>query len=759
MTVLPKIRHSLKYRIAVIIFVLEGFMMAVVLSVTLSDSLNENRKQLRINEKVMMNLLSDLSRIALLTAEYDDLQPYIDQIVQDPNIAAVHLADYKNRIVVSSRHVYIGRELRVLESSDGEKRWRTRKINNSNGVIGTVAMLFSYENLISTNQKVRNSGITIALTSMVVIAVIGYLIGYLLTRRLEELTYTAQRFAKGEFEVRTNLKGGDEVAILGRAFNSMAENVSENMEVLRRIKDDLEDRVVERTLELAIARDQAISANRSKSAFLANMSHEIRTPLTAIIGFSEAIADGRLPVADQQQLIKIVIRSSKDLLRIINDILDFSKIEADRLEIDRLPTNPFDLIEDVYSLVALMAEEKGLLFRVDFMYPMPETINTDTLRLKQILINLCNNAIKFTKEGYVLIEIRCIVESQKIIFAVIDTGIGINEDQLEKLFQPFSQADSSTTREYGGTGLGLHLSRILAGKLGGSLAVESEEGAGSRLTVEIDTGNLDGVKMLEEGTDFDTSGERSKNSMSTHVEGHVLLVEDNEDNQRLISMFIQKTGAKVDIASDGVQAIEMTSRKNYDLILMDLQMPNMNGLDATREIRERGFTGPIIALTANAMKTDIDASTQAGCDEHLSKPIDRVKFLRLFNEYLVIKPGEANVDLPIISSLLYEEPDLLAVVEKFISRLPEMLQKITAANKAGDMGKLRHAAHDLKGTGGNFGYAEIYSIAEQIENKADGKNAGALPELIAEVASIIKRIQDGLKHFKQSNNLDDAKSA
>lgn len=738
-------RFSLKYRIAAIIFVLEAFMMAAVLSMTLTHSLEDNKQQLNVNEQVLMNLLGDLSRIALLTAEYDELQPYIESVVADPNVVNVYLTDTKSRIVVSNKVEDIGKPLPNVKS-DEYSIWRHRTIKNASSTLGTLVINFSHKRLLESNQGALNLGVTIALAGMALIAIIGMIIGHLLTRRLEKLTTTALKISDGNFDVATNFRGNDEVSIVGQAFDEMAENINQQMTELRKAHDELEARVAERTEELADARDEAIQASKSKSIFLANMSHEIRTPLTAIIGFSESLLDTSQSLSDRVESINTVIRSGKHLLQIINDILDLSKIEAEKLEFECLDVAPYELIYDVSNLISLLAEEKGLFFEVDYDFPIPVTIKTDPVRFKQIIINLCNNAIKFTSKGGVHVKVACDLDNEILEVKVIDTGIGLDEKQIAKVFDPFTQADTSTTRQYGGTGLGLHLSRQLAEHLGGTIKVESTRDVGSSFTLTVATGKIDKNNLLTRMPETQQQyGRNIFNEEHQPLRGHVLLTEDNIDNQRLVSMYLKKLGTKVTIANNGKEALDMVNQKDFDLILMDMQMPIMNGIDATKKLREFGYEKPIIALTANAMKDDIETSYQAGCSDFIAKPINQQMFLESISKYL--EPAELTDEIatPISSSLLEEEPELIDLIQRFVNKLPERIDEIKQHYDEKKWDSLRQNIHDLKGVSGNFGFEELYKIAQNIEFELLKENYGRISGRISELESMSKRIEAGLE--------------
>ncbi|HUY33308.1 MAG TPA: ATP-binding protein [Pirellulales bacterium] len=440
----------------------------------------------------------------------------------------------------------------------------------------------------------------------------------------------------------------------------------------------------------------AENANRAKSEFLANMSHEIRTPMTAILGFAELL----LADVEKPQNIKAaqtIKRNGELLLQIINDILDLSKIEAGKFDVEPLPCSPRQVVADVLTLMRVRADAKQLPLEVAFEGPIPTMIRTDPFRLRQILINLVGNALKFTNAGRVLLATRRVGgddDESRLQFDVIDTGIGMTAEQIDRLFRPFSQADSTTTRHYGGTGLGLTISRRLAEMLGGDITVESVYGQGSRFRLTISTGSLAGVDSIDDAAESEAhssqvaqlsaaqssadqssaaqlSAAQSSAAQSSaaqlsaaqwretpvvaagiQLNGRVLLVEDGPDNRRLTSYILIKAGAKVSFAEDGLEAVEKAlstqpgwGRRQrdvcepFDLILMDMQMPVMDGYEATRRLRQQGYQGPIVALTAHAMRHDREKCFEAGCDAFVSKPVDRQTLLEIVAKYAKSQPA------------------------------------------------------------------------------------------------------------------------
>jgi len=413
--------------------------------------------------------------------------------------------------------------------------------------------------------------------------------------------------------------------------------------------------------ELGSAKDAAEAATRAKSAFLANMSHEIRTPMNAILGFVNLAAEGCPRVCpfgrrEHAEHLATVVRNADHLLQLINDILDLSKIEVGRVTLETLTCSPCEILADLASLMRVRQDAKGLSLRIEYEGPIPQTIRTDPTRLRQILINVVGNAFKFTEVGGVRLVVRLNrqAESPMLEFDLVDTGIGMTEEQLAGLFQPFTQADASTTRRFGGTGLGLTISKRLAEMLGGDIrVVYTRPGQGTCFRIAIRTGSLDNVPMLENPQEaaFVRPGEQSARpdrSADAGLNCRILLAEDGPDNQQLIAHILRRAGADVTVVENGRIALHVASaaqdrKRHFDVILMDIQMPEMDGYEATRRLRRRGYAGIIIALTAHAMAQDRTACLEAGCDDYASKPIDRMNLIELIRENLarraVARPG------------------------------------------------------------------------------------------------------------------------
>ncbi len=498
---------------------------------------------------------------------------------------------------------------------------------------------------------------------------------------------------------------------------------------------------------------QAAEETRSKSVFLANMSHEIRTPLTAIIGFAESVLHSDQSMEQRHKAITTIIRSGKHLLSVINDILDLSKIEANKLEIEKVSLSPFHLLTEIASIIKPSALEKGIVFGINYRFPLPEAIISDPLRVKQILLNLCSNALKFTDKGHIHINVSVNNQSNQMSFEVVDSGIGMNESQMNKIFEPFKQADSSTTRKYGGTGLGLSLSSQLALALDGSLTAKSTPGDGSQFTLTIATGPLNDIELVYSDHEIPTENLVTASILPVgKLYGTVLVAEDNPDNQELLSMLLRRLGIETALAENGRVAVDKASNNTFDLILMDMQMPEMDGLEAVRLLRQQGYNKPIVALTANAMLEDRERCLAAGCDDYLTKPIEHDRFYKVVSTYTNKNSSAHNISNPITSVLLEEEPDFLELIKKFIDSLPDTFNKIETAMQQEDWDNLKEILHQLKGLGGNFGYNIVSKTAANMEFQAINKNTVELKKLFNELKEIYNRMLIGISEDSAINS-------
>ena len=453
--------------------------------------------------------------------------------------------------------------------------------------------------------------VSLLLVAGSIVTLVHMYVGKTVFKRLEALHGTVQRIAQGgNLDLHVRVPGNDELSMLGADFNRMVDSIKDTQR------------------SFAEASERADAANRAKSLFLANMSHEIRTPMTAIIGYSELLENPNLATEERQRYLSVVQQNGDALMALISDVLDLSRIEAGQLRVERQPCQLPVLMKEVLYSHSLKASEKGIDLTLEYLTPVPATLITDPFRLKQILSNLIGNAIKFTDEGSVSVKLRWEEGLQSALHVdVRDTGIGVAEHALPRLFEPFSQVDDSHTRRYGGSGLGLAIARQLARSLNGDIIADSVAGHGSSFRFYIQAMAAENSPRVMPRDALATEV-RSQQVPAVQLGGRVLLVEDNEVNRLLVQRILNRAGIEVVEAEHGQQAVDIILKDNrFDLVIMDMQMPVMDGYVAAGAIRDAGYQGAVLALTANVMSDDRRRCLDAGCDDFLGKPVRANKLL------------------------------------------------------------------------------------------------------------------------------------
>lgn len=477
-----------------------------------------------------------------------------------------------------------------------------------------------------------------------------------------------------------------------RAVRLMSDEMAQQNSELEEHRRNLEALVADRTKELFEEKERAEAATNTKSEFLANMSHELRTPMNSIIGMSRLLLDDGKLGRDEIEMIDIVYKSATNLLNIVNDILDLSKIEANSVTLEEIPFSLETVVGNVQNSLLQIASKKGILLEKIWHCGHVPNLLGDPVRVARILTNLVGNALKYTENGLASIEVNATeIENGKLLvdIAVIDTGIGIEEDKFEKIFEKFSQADASTTRKFGGTGLGLAITKHLVELMGGSITVQSTMGVGSVFRVKIPfqtttlSPSLDQIFLIQS----DSNPHLSNNKVSS-VNARVLVAEDHPLNQAFIARLLKKIGIEQwTLVQNGQEAITAVLAENYDLILMDCHMPVINGYDATREIREIERRGqethtPIIAMTANAMVGDKEACLECGMDDYISKPINSDLFKNVISRWIDLDVPKANAVGYVQEKTIVSAPKLQDIIDSMVVYINlDLLKDISEGDK------------------------------------------------------------------------------
>ncbi len=516
-----------------------------------------------------------------------------------------------------------------------------------------------------------------------------------------------------------------------------------DIEDRKRAAAELERKVLEQTAEAREQAQRAEQASLAKSEFLAMMSHEIRTPMNVIVGLADLIEERALP-DNQREYVCRLRRASATLLTVINDILDLAAVESRRLSLQKIPFEPGAVVQSVVSIMEIRARARGLSLMCDMASSLPPRLTGDPDRLHQVLLNLVGNAVKFTEQGSVRLLVTGMVDNglAMLTFSVADTGIGIPTDKQALIFEPFTQADSSITRQYGGTGLGLTISRQLVDLMEGRMWLESEPGRGSTFSFSVTFPVLEpkipAARVEASAPAPGSSERRTPAPEQAESRREILLVDDSPDNVFLIQEFLKDSPYTVDVAENGMDALTKVQTRHYDVVLMDVQMPVIDGHTATRVIRAWEVENhtppvPILALTAHALLGEVEKSMQVGCNAHLSKPIQRQALLAALAQYT----GRSSIERVTVTPPVGFED----LSRDYLTRRKEGMTLLRGMLERGDYDRIRRAAHDVKGTGTSYGFAVLTDVARLLERAAAAQDLARMERALSSMDTYLQSVE------------------
>jgi two-component system, sensor histidine kinase len=746
--VLEKSR-SIAQKFVSVIMLTSVLTLFLVVSVFFGYQIFSYYESLRNDLDTQANIIADSSTAALSFYDEKRATEILSRLKIKPNIVKAAIFDSEDKIFASYYRSGKIAEKAFRELKSGY-RFSIQGLDLFRPIMveGIVeGHVYIYSDFTQFESQIKRFGLVLLVIvtfSVFMARIMAYRLSKKVTNPIHDLALSVRQVAETkDYSLKANKVENDEIGLLTDDFNFMLQEIQNRDQYLKEVQDGLEETVVTRTADLNIALNKATTADRAKMAFLANMSHEIRTPMTAILGFVDLLSRSDSSPSDYVENIQTIRRNGEHLLTVINDILDISKIEAGQMTVEKIDFDLLRVVSDVSSLMRAKALDKMLSFNVAFESKIPKFIRSDQVRLRQILTNLLGNAIKFTESGGITLRISVDPTKKLLAIQVKDTGIGLTDTQQKLLFQPFIQADESTTRKFGGTGLGLSISKNLAEQLGGGISVTSAPDLGSLFTVTVVTGNLDNIEYLDDPdkallmlSEESQSGLENKGKFTDSP--NILLIEDGLDNQKLIAFHLRKMGAIVEIQENGKTGSDaaldaLKKGQDYDLIFCDMQMPIMDGYTAVRRLREHHYTKPIVAITAHAMQGDREKCMNAGCTDYTTKPISVDQLYEMVSKYARVDAHEISVgtdkerqslefintsvdDKSPLKSTFSGRPDFEELITIFVEAMPARIQKLDQQVIEKDFVNLQVTVHQLKGCAGGYGFDIITNKARNLEN-------------------------------------------